>query len=90
MADCLVVGVPDDRFGEIVVALVQPEVATSVDGAALAASCRGRLAGYKRPKRFFAVESLERSAAGKADYRRLRRLAAALVDAAGTTTPAGS
>jgi acyl-CoA synthetase (AMP-forming)/AMP-acid ligase II len=88
--DCLVVGVPDDRFGEMVVALVQPEVATSVDAASLAEWCRGRLAGYKRPKRFFAVESLERSAAGKADYRRLRRLAAALVDAEGVRAPAGS
>jgi fatty-acyl-CoA synthase len=86
-ADCLVVGGPADRFGEMVVALVQSAAGESVDAAALTTWCRGRLAGYKGPKRFFVVETLERSAAGKADYRRSRRLAAELVGAEGITTP---
>jgi fatty-acyl-CoA synthase len=90
--DCLVVGVPDERFGEMVVALVVPTgrdgEASSQDAdldadldAELAAWCRGRLSGYKRPKHFFVVETLGRSAAGKADYRSSRALAAELVAA---------
>jgi fatty-acyl-CoA synthase len=73
--DCLVVGVPDDRFGEVVVALVVPTARDGADEDTLAAWCRGRLSGYKRPKRFLLVETLARSAAGKADYRKLRALA---------------
>jgi fatty-acyl-CoA synthase len=72
--DCVVVGVADERWGEMVVALVQPSGDT--DEAALDAHCRDALAGYKRPKRFLLIESLQRSPAGKADYTFLRGLAA--------------
>ena len=78
LADCLVVGVPDARFGETVVALVVAADGAELDEAALAEWCRGRLSGYKRPRRFFVVDTLDRSAAGKADYRRLRALASEL------------
>ena len=77
--DCVVVGVPDERWGEMVVALVEPAAGREPDGARLDAHCRDRLAGYKRPKRFLFVDSLSRSPAGKADYRMLRDLAADLV-----------
>ena len=43
--DCVAVGVPDDRFGEIVVALVQVTENHSLDEPELAAWCRSRLAG---------------------------------------------
>jgi len=79
--DCVIVGVPDDRFGEMVVALVQPVPGTPLDDEAIAAWSRERIAGFKRPKRWFVVESLERNAAGKANYKRLRALAADLVTA---------
>ncbi|HEX6312647.1 MAG TPA: AMP-binding protein [Acidimicrobiia bacterium] len=75
--DCVVVGVPDERFGEMVVALVQPDSGHELAEAELDAFCRERTAGYKRPKRFLVVDDLRRSAAGKADYRYLRELAAA-------------
>jgi len=74
--DCLVVGVPDDRWGEMVVALVQPHGGAAIDAGALGTHCRTSLAGYKVPKRVLVVESLERSPAGKADYKLLRALAA--------------
>jgi len=77
--DCVIVGVPDERFGEMVVALVQPTPGTDVDADALDAWSRDRIAGYKRPKRWFLVDSLERSAAGKADHPRLRELASTLL-----------
>jgi acyl-CoA synthetase (AMP-forming)/AMP-acid ligase II len=78
--DCVVVGVPDDRFGEIVVALVEARDGHVLDEDELASWCRARMSGYKRPKRFFDVGSLDRSAAGKANYRRLRALAESLVE----------
>jgi len=77
--DCVIVGVPDERFGEMVVALVQATPGHSLDDAALAAWSRDRIAGYKRPKRWFLVDSLDRNPAGKANYTRLRALAADLV-----------
>jgi fatty-acyl-CoA synthase len=74
--DCVVVGVPDERFGEIVVALVQPAEGDGLDEDELRPFCAERVAGYKRPKRFVLVDDLRRSAAGKADYKYLRALAA--------------
>jgi fatty-acyl-CoA synthase len=74
--DCVVVGVPDDRFGEIVVALVQAGDGETLAEDELRAFCAERAAGYKRPKQFVIVDDLRRSAAGKADYRYLRKLAA--------------
>jgi 3-oxocholest-4-en-26-oate---CoA ligase len=73
--DCVVVGVPDNRWGEMVVALVQPADASTLDESELAAHCRATLAGYKVPKRFVSVDSLQRSPAGKADYKLLRNIA---------------
>ena len=76
--DCVVVGVPHERFGEQVVALVQVTDGDSLEEAELAAWCRDRLAGYKVPRRFLLVDSLERSAAGKAHHRELRARARAV------------
>jgi fatty-acyl-CoA synthase len=74
--DCVVVGVPDERWGEMVVALVQPAPGATPSEANLDAHCRDALAGYKRPKRFVLVDTLSRSPSGKADYRHLRDVAA--------------
>jgi 3-oxocholest-4-en-26-oate---CoA ligase len=73
--DCVVVGVADDRWGEMVVALVEPAPG-GADDAALDAHCRDELAGYKRPKQYVFVDTLSRSPSGKADYKLLRELAA--------------
>jgi fatty-acyl-CoA synthase len=74
--DCVVVGVPDDRWGEMVVALVQPAAGADPDPAVLDGHCKAELAGYKRPKRFLFLDSLQRSPSGKADYKLLRGIAA--------------
>ena len=79
--DCVVVGVPDPRFGEKVVALVQVTDGHALDEAELEAWCRAKLAGYKKPRRFLLVDSLQRSAAGKAHHRELRALAVDLLAA---------
>ena len=80
--DCVVVGVPDAKWGEMVVALVQPREGAETAGDDLAQHCRATLAGYKIPKQFIPLASLERSPSGKADYQYLRAVAAERVGAA--------
>jgi acyl-CoA synthetase (AMP-forming)/AMP-acid ligase II len=74
--DCVVLGLPDPRWGEMVVAIVEPVPGAAVDETALSSHCRATLAAYKVPKRFVGLTSLQRSPSGKADYRLLRGLAA--------------
>ena len=90
--DCVVVGIPDERFGERVVALVQVTDGYYTDEAELRAVCRHKLAGYKTPKRFLFVDSLNRAANGKADYTLLKEMAADLleIEAGGGTTGSSS
>jgi 3-oxocholest-4-en-26-oate---CoA ligase len=73
--DCVVVGVPDEKWGEMVVALVHARDGHPIDPDALGQHCRATLAAYKVPKRVIVVDSLERSPAGKADYKHLREVA---------------
>jgi acyl-coenzyme A synthetase/AMP-(fatty) acid ligase len=77
VADAAVVGVPDERFGEAITALVQP-TGGGIDEATLVAHVRSTLAAYKSPKRIFAVDTIGRAANGKLDYRRLKDLAVSL------------
>jgi 3-oxocholest-4-en-26-oate---CoA ligase len=74
--DAVVVGVPDDRFGEVICAWVEPAGA-AVDPDALIEHAKGRLAGYKAPRHVLSTTSIGRSPAGKVDYARLKREAAA-------------
>jgi len=69
-----VIGVPHPDFGEGVVAVVEGQG----DEAALIAALRGRLAGYKTPKRVVFVEALPRNAMGKIQKALLRRTYAGL------------
>jgi acyl-CoA synthetase (AMP-forming)/AMP-acid ligase II len=69
VADVLVVGVPDERWGSAVTAVVQAAPGTAPDLAELAAHCKQQLAGYKVPKHVVLVDRVVRSPAGKADYR---------------------
>ena len=67
--DVLVVGAPDERWGERVAAIVQPTEGASPSADELIEHCRGELAGYKVPKSVAFVEHVVRSPAGKPDYR---------------------
>jgi acyl-CoA synthetase (AMP-forming)/AMP-acid ligase II len=66
--DALVVGVPDERWGSRVTAIVQLRVGQSVTLEELAAHCRTHIAGYKVPRELHVVEQLRRSPSGKPDY----------------------
>jgi acyl-CoA synthetase (AMP-forming)/AMP-acid ligase II len=71
--DSLVVGVPDDRLGQRVAALIQLRPGAAADGAALEAHVRGRLAGYKVPRTVWFADSIGRTVSGKADYQWARQ-----------------
>ena len=73
--DCLVVGVPDDRWGSAVAAVVQPVPGARPSLAELVAHCKASLASYKAPKRLVLVDAVVRSPSGKADYRWARHTA---------------
>ncbi len=73
--DVVIVGVPDERYGERVVAVVQPHAGCQVDAEALRASCRGRLAGYKVPRQIVVIDAITRSPTGKPDYRWAKAIA---------------
>jgi acyl-CoA synthetase (AMP-forming)/AMP-acid ligase II len=67
--DAVVVGVPDERWGERVVAVVRPTEGSSLSLESIQELCRGRLAGYKVPRDICVVDEIVRSPAGKTDYR---------------------
>ena len=66
--DALVVGAPDDKWGQSVTGVVELRAGAELDEAGLRSHVRERLAGYKTPKRLFVVSTMFRSPNGKADY----------------------
>lgn len=67
--DCTVVGVPDERWGERVAAVVQMRPGCAGDLEAIQRHCRERIAGYKVPRELHVVPQIVRSPSGKPDYR---------------------
>ncbi len=68
VADAIVVGVPDQRWGERVEALVQLRSGADTDTASLEAHVRTKVAGYKTPRAFHLLPNLQRQPSGKPDY----------------------
>jgi acyl-CoA synthetase (AMP-forming)/AMP-acid ligase II len=69
VADVVVVGTPDDTWGQAVCAVVEPRPGRTPELDDLRQAARGTLSGYKLPKRLVIVDHLVRSPSGKADYR---------------------
>lgn len=67
--DAVVTGIPDERWGSRVAAVIQPYRGTAPTVAELDAHCREELSGYKVPRTYAFVSEMVRSPAGKADYR---------------------
>ncbi|MFF4259118.1 class I adenylate-forming enzyme family protein [Streptomyces sp. NPDC001663] len=70
--EAAVIGVPDEKWGEVVVAYVQPRPGSTVDPAALEALCARSLTGFKRPASYVVVEAIPKNAVGKIDKGSLR------------------
>jgi fatty-acyl-CoA synthase len=70
--DAAVVGLPDERWGEVVTALVQLRAGAAPTQEELRAHVRERLAAYKAPKSVLFVDSIGRAPSGKVDYKALR------------------
>ena len=69
--DCAVIGVPDEKWGELVVAVVEPKPDATIDPDAILAACKSALGSVKAPKQVL-VRTLPRSSVGKVLKRELR------------------
>jgi fatty-acyl-CoA synthase len=70
--DAVVVGVPDEKWGEAIVALVEAAPGTEVTQAELIDHAKSKIAAYKAPKSVLLVDTIGRAPNGKVDYKRCR------------------
>ncbi len=70
--DCAVFGIPDDEFGEALMAVVEPEAGATLDVADIRVRLKTSLADYKVPKHVEIQTQLPREDSGKIFKRRLR------------------
>src|SRR3546814_20564702 len=71
--DCVVVGIPHEKWGEMVTAAIEVKDGMSIDTAELLALCKERLGSIKDPKQIDIWPELPRSTAGKTLRRAVRR-----------------
>ncbi len=72
VAEVAVVGLPDDRFGEVVGAFIRPAPGTELDKAALFAHLREHLAPHKTPAHWFSLDEFPLTGSGKIQKFKLR------------------
>ena len=80
VADAVVVGAPHERFGQQIVAFIEPQPATEPDLAEVRDHVRSRLAAYKVPRVMAVVPSIARAVNGKVDQARWRAEAVRLTE----------
>jgi acyl-CoA synthetase (AMP-forming)/AMP-acid ligase II len=88
--DVLVVGVPDEKYGQSVTAVIQPREDAVVDLEDLRSFLRASLSGYKLPRAMTLVAEIPRNATGKAQYPKAKELAMASFAAKVATSPMGA
>ena len=86
--DVLVVGLPDEKFGQAVAAVIQPREGETVELDELRTFLRASLSGYKLPRAITLVDEIPRNATGKAQYPRAKEMA--LAGSAASMSPTGS
>ncbi len=74
--DAVAVGLPDDKFGETVNAVVEARDGQQVDEGELIGWVKDHLAAFKAPKRVVAIDTIGRAPNAKVDYKRLKSYAA--------------
>ena len=67
--DCLVVGMPDEKFGQKIVAVVSTVDNQQINEAELIENTRKSIAGYKLPKTILFTDEVQRAPNGKANYK---------------------
>lgn len=72
--EAAVIGVPDERYGEALFGVVVPRPGTELSAEELIEHCRGRIGGYKIPRKMVFVETLPKSAMGKILKTELRKM----------------
>ncbi|MEQ1872668.1 MAG: AMP-binding protein [Ilumatobacteraceae bacterium] len=80
VVDCLVIGIDDDRFGQVVTAVASTSAGAAVTEAQVIAIVKQDLAAYKAPKRVVFVDEVPRAPNGKADYKAARDFAIHALD----------
>jgi len=70
--DAVAVGVPDEKFGEAITAVVESVPGATLDEGDVIAHVKEKLAAYKAPKRVVVVDSIQRAPNGKVDYKGVR------------------
>jgi len=81
VAECAVIGAPDEMWGETVHALIVVKQDCAIDGPSLLEHCARELAGYKKPRKLTFVDALPRTANGKIDKKALRAASVVPADA---------
>jgi len=76
IAEASVIGRPDERWGEIVVAVVAPKAGRTLTSAAVLNLLEGRIARYKHPKEVVFVGALPKTALGKVRREEVRQMVA--------------
>ena len=82
VVDAVVVGVPDEKWGEAITALVEVATGVDVSEAEVMTHCKERLAAFKAPKSVLVVDTIGRAPNGKVDYKACRARAIEAVGSA--------
>ena len=88
--DTLVVGIPDERYGQAVAAVVEPRPGATIELEGLRTFLRAHLSGYKLPRALTVVDEVPRNATGKAQYPKAKEIALATQATATEQDPEGA